>query len=439
MKKRFSFSYLLHKDKLMMVVSLILAIIIWVLVVYDQGNTEERVISGVPVSVTLTPYASEDLKLRIVDGADAVATVRVEGSRSAVGTLSAQDITVTADTGIVLKEGTYKLPLRVTASGNCKILGVVGDDGSSSTITITCDVWSEKPFPLTAENVVMSGLTLADSEKMAFGTPSPSGAAIQEGAVIVSGPKSGISRIERVAAIISDEEKISETTSFTADLVAFDEYDRPVDSITFLNAEDGKVNVVVPVMGYHKEEIALVIKNAPEGLAEKASISQQAIELWAIPSELEEYLAEVRSGLIVDFDFLRAEGKDVTIPLELKKTGSVRPLSNSEMLNIELDLSSYTNKLVTIPLTTENVEIKNCPEGYVVELEQNMLPNVVVCGSRTVLKNLKVDQLRVVADVGGLSAGHYTLNVRIECEDVVLWTYYGAEGYELQLGIVPEQ
>lgn len=439
MKKRFSFSYLLHKDKLMMVVSLILAIIIWVLVVYDQGNTEERVISGVPVSVTLTPYASEDLKLRIVDGADAVATVRVEGSRSAVGMLSAQDITVTADTGSVLKEGTYKLPLRVTASGNCKILGVVGDDGSSSTISITCDVWSEKPFPLTADNVVMTGLTLADSEKMAFGTPSPSGAAIQEGSVIVSGPKSGISRIVRVAAIISEEEQMSETTSFTAELIAYDAYDRPVDSVTFLNAEDGKVNVVVPVMGYHKEDVALVIKNAPTGLAEKVTLSQQAVELWAIPSELEEYLSDVRNGLVVDFDFLRAEGKDITIPLELKKTSSVRPLSNSETLNIALDLSSYTNKLVTIPLTVENVEVKNCPDGYVVELEQNMLPNVVVCGTRTDLKNLKMDQLRVVVDAGGLSAGHYTLNVRVEFTDAVLWTYYGAEGYEIQLGIVPEE
>ena len=58
MKKRITFSQLLHKDKLMMVVSLILAIIIWALVVYDQGNTEERPISSVPVSVTLTDRKS---------------------------------------------------------------------------------------------------------------------------------------------------------------------------------------------------------------------------------------------------------------------------------------------------------------------------------------------------------------------------------------------
>ena len=124
MKKNISFSRILHKDKLMMVVSLILAIIIWVLVVYDQGNTEERSIGGIPVSVTLTPFASVDLKLRIVDGAEAVATVYVEGPRSVIAQLSKQDITVTADTSTVLTAGTYTIPIRATSNGDFDIVKV---------------------------------------------------------------------------------------------------------------------------------------------------------------------------------------------------------------------------------------------------------------------------------------------------------------------------
>ena len=53
MKKRISFSRLLHHDKLMMLVSLLLAILIWALVVYGPGNNEERELTGVPVSITL--------------------------------------------------------------------------------------------------------------------------------------------------------------------------------------------------------------------------------------------------------------------------------------------------------------------------------------------------------------------------------------------------
>lgn len=435
MKKRFSFSYLLHKDKLMMVVSLILAIIIWVLVVYNQGSTQERTISGVPVSITLTPYASEDLQLRIVDGADAVATVRVEGSRSAVGMLRAQDITVTADTSAVLKEGTYKLPLRVTSSGNCNVLGVVGDDGSSNTVTITCDVWSEKPFTLTADSVESPKLSLSDSEKTIFGTPSISGAAIgKEGSVIVSGPKSLIRRIVRIAAVIPEEKKIAETTAFTADLVAYDADNKPVESVTFLNAEDGKVNVVIPVLEYHTETLSVMVKNAPSGLKDTVSLSQNTLEVWALPSEWEEYIADIRNALLLDFDQMKAASKDVSVPVELKKAG-IRPIT--EALSIEADLSNYTNKTVRIPLTKDNVVVRNCPAGYAVEVEQSLLENVVICGKYSVLNKVDPAKLQVIVDVGGLTEKHNTVKVRIESEEGTLWTYYGDTGYELQIAINP--
>ena len=109
MKKRFSLSKLMHNEKLMMIFSLLLAILIWALVVYGPSNAQEQVITGVPISVTLNDYATQTLNLRITSGANATATVTVHGLRSVVSKLSAGDITVTADTGNVIKEGTYTL------------------------------------------------------------------------------------------------------------------------------------------------------------------------------------------------------------------------------------------------------------------------------------------------------------------------------------------
>lgn len=438
MKKNISFSRILHKDKLMMVVSLILAIIIWVLVVYDQGNTEERPISGIPVSVTLTPFASEDLKLRIVDGAEAVATVYVEGPRSVIGQLSKQDITVTADTSTVLTAGTYTIPIRAISAGDYDIIKVVGNDGVSATIRITCDVIYEKSFALTADHVEMPNLSVVDSKTTRFGAPSPSGAAIKDGNVIVSGPKSSVNRITRIAAIIQEEQRISETTSFAADLIAYDAYDRPVEGITFLNAEDSQINVVVPVLQYYSEELTLNVKNAPEGLAEKVTVNPQTIELWAIPSELDEYLVDVYNHLTVDFHQVLAEGKDITLPLELRKTGSVMPFSNSEMIQVDLDVSAYTNKSLMIPLTEANVEILNLAEGCKLEWDQTELQNVVICGSKSVLKAIKANTLKVVVDVQGLSVGHHTVKVSVYSDVAETWTYYGEDGYEVQINLVDE-
>lgn len=438
MKKNLSFSRILHKDKLMMVVSLILAIIIWVLVVYDQGNTEERSIGGIPVSVTLTPFASEDLKLRIVDGAEAVATVYVEGPRSVVGQLSKQDITVTADTSTVLTAGTYTIPIRATSNGDYDIIKVVGNDGANATIRITCDVIYEKSFALTADHVEMPNLSVVDNKATRFGAPSPSGAAIKDGSIVVSGPKSDVIRIARVAAMIQEERSISETTSFTADLVAYDAYDRPVDGITILNAEDSTINVVVPVLQYYTEELALNVKNAPEGLAEKVTVNPKAIELWCIPSELDEYLVDLHNHLTVNFHQILAEGKAVALPLELRKTGSVLPFSNSEMVLVDLDLSAYTNKTFVVPLSADNVEIVNLADGCKLEWDQSELQNVVICGSKSVLKGIKENKLKVVVDVQGLSVGHHTVKVAVYADEVETWIYYGENGYEVQINIVEE-
>ena len=439
MKKHLSFSYLLHKDKLMMVVSLVLAIIIWTLVVYNQGNTEQRVIGNVPVSVSLTPYASEDLKLRIVDGADAVATITVEGPRSVIGVLSAKDITVTADTGAVLKEGTYTLPLRVSSSGNYKILSVVGSDGMNNSISITCDVWSEKSFALTPNNVEMPKLSVSNTESLRFGTPSLSGTAIADGMVTVTGPKSAIARIARIAAIVSDEATLAETASFSADLVAYDQYDRPIDSVAFLNTEDAKVHVVVPIMQYYKETVSLDIQNAPVALADKISLSKDAVELWAIPNELEEYMEVVRSGLVVDFDRLLAEGKDIERVIALEETSGVLPFGNSVSVTVAMDLSAYTNKKVTVPISADNVVVENCPEGYQVKVETSEPLEVVLCGPSSVLKKLDPKQLRIVVDADGLQPVHnQKIGVRIESDNESIWTYYNDVGYKIEISITQE-
>ncbi len=438
MKKNNSFSRILHKDKLMMVVSLILAIIIWVLVVYDQGNTEERSIGGIPVSVALTPFASEDLKLRIVDGDEAVATVYVEGPRSVIAQLSKQDITVTADTSTVLTAGTYTIPIRAASNGDFDIVKVVGNDGVSATVRITCDVIYEKAFALNAEHVEMPHLSVVDSKTTRFGAPSPSGAAINEGSVIVSGPKSSVNRIARIAAIVQEERRISETTSFTADLVAYDSYDRPVEGVTFLNAEDGKINVVVPVLQYYPIPLTLNVLNASDGLVERVTVNPQSIEVWAIPSELDEYLVDVKNLLTVDFHQILAEGKDISLPLELKKTSSVLPFSDSEMVQVDLDLSAYTNKTYMVPLTEDNVEIVNLAEGCTLEWDQSELQNVVICGSKSVLKAIKANKIKVVLDAQGLAVGHHTVRVSVQSSEAETWTYYGEDGYEAQINIIAQ-
>ena len=426
MKKQFSLSRLFHHDKLMMVVSLILAIVIWSAVVYGPSNLDEREITGVPISITLNDYASQTLNLRIVAGSNATATVRVSGTRSAISKLSAQDITVTADTGNVIKEGTYVLPLRAVSSGDYTIENVVGDNGTNDTVTITCDVWREQAFPVEVE---MPNLTVTDAEQFRFGTPSFSGAAITEGQVTVAGPKSDINRIARVVATIPDTATIAETAVYTADLRAVDKNDDVIDSVSFLLAEDAKVNVTVPVMMYRKVTLSPTVQNMPEGLKKVenlVTIAPAEVELWGVPSELEDYVAGIHSQTVVNFDTLTPDNLSREIVLE--SVEGVRPTNSSEKITLTVNLKNIVSKTMEeVPLSQENFTVVNCPNGYKVELLQFKLPSVLFYGTKGALDAVDLTKVRLTLDMAGkATVGKQTVLARLTVEGQdTLWVNYG--------------
>ena len=95
MKRKYSLNRLLHNNKLMMAVSVILAVVIWVMVVYDSNNIETRTISNVTANLDLAnTYAGND-GLVIFEGASQQVDVSVSGPRGVIYKLSASDVLIT--------------------------------------------------------------------------------------------------------------------------------------------------------------------------------------------------------------------------------------------------------------------------------------------------------------------------------------------------------
>lgn len=427
MKHKITINRLLHNDKLMILLSIVLAIIIWAGVVYGPGNDIERVLTGVPVSITLNDYASQTLNLQIVDGGDATATVTVSGTRSVISKLSARDIQLTADTGNVIKEGTYVLQLRAVPSGDFSIVSIVGDDGNNSTVTITCDVWREQLFPV---KVTMPDLAVSDPEKYQFGTPSISGDAVSGSSVTVSGPKSDIDRIDRVEALISERRVVSETSAFSALLTAYDKKGKEIETISFVNAEDAKIDVTVPVMEYHKLKLEPVLKNVPKGYKDRkdlVSVTPSEIEFWSVPSETEDYIAKINELLVVDFDQLNPE--NLTRETTLKAVDGVRLVNSAETIKVKVNLYGiYTRTIVDVPLSKSNFRVENCPEGYTVKVEQNRIPQVLICGPYYIINRIKAEDIVLVVDLGDeATVGQQVVQARLQLDEDTAWVNYGDE------------
>ncbi len=425
MKKRFSLGRFLHNDKLMMVVSLVLAVVIWVAVVYGPSNAEQRVITGVPVSITLNDYASKTLNLRITNGAEATATVTVHGLRSVVGALTPQDITVTADTGNVISEGTYTLPLRAVSSGDYSIVSVVGTDGNNDSVTISCDSWREASFPVEVE---MSGLQVTDTEQFQFGTPSVSGDAIKKGKITVSGPRTDIHRIQTVLAVIEEEKTIDEAAVFEATLQARDEDGQLVESVSFLGAEDGKVSVTVPVMVYRKVTLKPLTLHTPKGYEGKKdliSVTPATVELWGVPSEVDEYITSIQEQIRVDFDSLTNE--NMTREITLETVEGIRPVNGSEIITVKVGLSGIAKRTMEVSLTEKNFKVVNTPGGMKTTTSQTKLTTVELYGPAPIIQSIKPEDIQVTVDMTNVTtAGQQTVKARLSVpgKDTV-WAYYG--------------
>lgn len=434
MKQKYTLNRFLHNDKWMMLVSLVIAFVIWVMVVYGPGTQEERVISGVPISVTLNEYVVNEYNLRIVDGANATASVKVSGTRSEIASLTAQDITVTADAGQISKEGEYVLPLRASSSGDFSIVSVTGEDGVNNTVTITCDVWREQNFTV---KIMMPKLSVSDPEKFQFGTPALSGAAVTGNMVVVAGPRTDINRIARVEAIIDEEQALSETTVLEADLVAYDKDDSPVNSVSFLLAEDGKVDVTVPVLVFKKVALTPTLKHVPSGyksVKDLVTVTPSEIELWCLPTEEEDYIKNIQELLVWDFDRISLD--NLTKEVVLGGEDGIRLSNGTEKVTMELNLDNLYLRTLDIPLSAENLRVSNLPKGFTCAPVQKQLSSVKLCGPAEALARIKVEDILLDIELENRSAGKQSVVARLALPEDTVWVFYETSaGFEMQVSV----
>lgn len=439
MKQKYTLNRFLHNDKLMMLLSLVIAFVIWILVVYGPGTQEERVISGVPISVTLNDYVVEEYNLRIVEGANATASVKVSGTRSEIAGLTAQDITVTADAGQISKEGEYVLPLRATSSGNYSIVSVTGDDGVNNTVTIVCDVWREQSF---AVKVMMPNLSVSDPDKFQFGTPAISGAAVNGNNVMVAGARTDINRITRVEAVIEEEQKLSETTVFEADLIAYDKEDNPVESVSFLMAENGKVDVTIPVLVFKTIPLSPSVKHVPEGyktMTDLVKVTPSEISLWCLPTEEEEYVKNVEELLTLDFD--RISPDNLTKEVVLGGEGGVRLQNGTETVTLKLNINNVYLRTLDVPITEKNVHVSNLPAGYTCVPTQKQLTGVKLCGPAEALARIKAEDIVLDIELDqNVSAGKQSAVARLSLPEGTVWVLYEVgTGFDVQVSVNKEK
>lgn len=433
MKRKFSLNALLRNNRILFVFSVVLAIVIWALVVYGPSNEQDRTISGVPVTVSLGDYAMNTLNMRIVEGHDITATVKVHGRRSVVEQLTAQDVLLTADTSTVISPGTYTdLTIRATKNGKQTDFDIVSIDPLAT--ELTCDVWVEQSFDITAK---IDGITSADETKYQIGTPIVSSDTSRGSTVTISGPKTEMDTIAGVVATVEEKEKLSETKVFNATLKAVDGNGNEAN-ITHctMNTENADIKVTVPILFYKRLNLAYQLQNVPAAYKDSKDLvkfTPSYLELWGSLQDIETFETTLAKLTTFNFDTLTGENLTQTLPLSIPE--NLKILGGIDEIAAKFNLRNIRSKKLNVTLTDKNIDIINCPAGVKISFVEKALNNITLYGPSNVINRIRATDLKITVDVkNDATQGQKTLTTRVSIPNHDgVWVYYGdnATGYTL--------
>jgi YbbR domain-containing protein len=194
-------------------------------------------------------------------------------------------------------------------------------------------------------------------------------------------------------------------------------------------------------MVYRKVELAPILNHVPAGYADTknlVTISPKEIELWSVPSELDEYLNKIQQLLTVDFDSLTSG--DLKREIVLNATQGVRLVNGSETITMKVYLSNIITRTVDVPLSADKVKLENCPEGMNVVLQQTRLPSIRICGPSSVVNRIRTSDIILSVDMSGKTAGQQIVKARLILPKDTAWIVYeDAAGIEVQVEITAEE
>lgn len=372
---------LLEKRWVCILISLVLAVTLWLYIRATVDPTGVAVVHNVRVEVTGTSVLSSqgltvaDISPKVVElQVEAPTSVRTELLRYASGLYVQVDISRCV-------EGENTVRGKVIWPENFNEDGVNSHKLEPPTVTVTVEKLYTRTFDV---GFRLDGRV---AENYQMGTP-----AIEPEQVIASGPVEQVNQVAAVLAVLKDEE-LSERFAGDLPLTPVDKAGKPLEGleITF-NA--GTAYVVVPVV--KTKEVSLTVDLKPGGgaTAEDAKLVIDPAKIVVSGSEADlEGLEEISLGSVNLSDVVGT--KDFPFPVALDPS-----------LTNESGLTTATVTVTVEGLDTEvfevsNIRVINVPEGYTADIvTQSVL--VTVRGPAEELARIDASQLQVVADPSGI-------------------------------------
>ena len=367
---------LIFNDKYLVIVSLLLAVVVWIVTSINIGDKVQRTIT-IDAPIKLSDEASEQLGMQYYSLQDSVELkVTLSGAKYIVGQVKEEDLSVNFDTNSIGDiTGKVSIPIKVRNSSN-------------NNLDFT--VKSVKPSKLEAYHDINMGKTfdvyvdynnkenIADGYEL--GTP-----VLSEDKVVVNGPKSTIEEIEKVFLNVDFGDKQNIKKAYNTECPI--EYKGQgiqtkylsVTSRTDSKTSLDKISVTIPVLKIETLPVKVEVENEPEGYYDgQVSIKYTPEEIEAGVLES----AKIKEAVVGTinfkdvtlgdntFDFNISDLKGITVDDENNKTITAK-VSVSDMYSIRTKAIKRSDILVKGLKDNQEGNVRNLDKYYVTIIMPN--------------------------------------------------------------------
>ncbi|MGI6068810.1 MAG: YbbR-like domain-containing protein [Blautia sp.] len=390
------------------IMSVAVAILVWLLVVNIDNPIRTRIITDVPVQVLNEAYIESGGKMCLIEESQDDITVSVTGKRKTVENLTASDVIATADLKQMLSLDTnpVMVPINVSVPGISQVdiqpvprnMAITIEEMMSQDFIVTVDTGASKP-----EVGYEIGEVQANPEK-----------------VQITGPQTLIKKIDRVVAY-------TDVTGITGDLstrVKLKIFDKNQDELSANQVKYLKFDISEPTV-----DVAVSLWKVRDNVTIEAgyvgepAIGYKVEALVSTPSKVKV------AGTDEALSQLAADGNKIVIPAEnidvfgksadfetkvniakLLPDGIKLTTGTSDSVIVKASILPVGSKEYSIP--TKRIVIQNIPEGLQAVCETEKVEIRVSEGTQS-LEALDPENIQLSVDLSGKKAGSYEVPVQV--------------------------
>jgi len=405
-------AHLLNNRRWTRVLALVIALITWIAVSMTQSPEVERVVKDVPVDIDesvpsqlgYTAFGADDLHV----------DVTVFGKRYEVGdnVLTANDITVTANTSSVDSPGKYTLQLRAVSNDSDANYTIVAK--SQDYIDVYFDTAKSVDVKLTAD-VDYDG-DLVDEDHYLTRAP-----ILSKEKITVTGPTTQINKLDSVVAYVQSDNNLRSSETLTAKLEYLDDDGNELKYLS--SSDEGSVTVTIPVYRKTTLPVSVGFTNVPS-----AYYVDNPLSVTVSPTEMDvgvdpEKLRSMDSISLGDIDFNELSPGENTFTFTAGDVQDGVALNEDDVYTVVVDTGDVISN--TLTLKTSRITFSGGDDDTTYSIDEDSL-TITVVGPEEVLDDLKSSDLTAVVDLTDYDPDDedtHTVAVAITIDDEQCWVY----------------